>query len=484
MAAIYSRNKGRGCPRCAIRRRSNRTRVKKGINDFETWCADNGRNDLLKEWDIEKNRLLPSEVAYGSHKVFFWTCSKCHLSFESNVPNRRFGNDCPYCSNQKVMTGFNDFETYCKREGKEYLLHEWDYIKNVVKPNQVSKGTGKKFWWVCKMCKYSYESSISHRLAGRSCPYCKDDGRKKVCPGFNDFETFCKKNDATVLLEEWDYEKNDCLPSEITFGSTKMIWWKCLRCNNSFQLLPSTRRRGGGCPKCSQFIRTSFREQAIFYYVSKHYPKTISRYTKEDIELDIYVPERRMAIEYDGQEWHKNIERDLKKIDMCKQKGIELVNVREPKCPNLDITDNSIYILSDMSDKEFERVLTVMLREKLNIVCSINLNEDRFRIYGLYMNTTYNRSVAYVYPELVKEWDMKGNNGIGPERFSAGTSIRVSWICTKCGRLYIKTPSLRAKGSGCPYCKNRKIVEGMNDLATLKPNVAKEWNYEKNGSDK
>ena len=38
------------------------------------------------------------------------------------------------------------------------------------------------------------------------------------------------------------------------------------------------------------------------------------------------------------------------------------------------------------------------------------------------------------------------------------------------------------RGDGCPYCANRKVLPGFNDLATLDPAVAKEWHPTLNGA--
>ena len=38
----------------------------------------------------------------------------------------------------------------------------------------------------------------------------------------------------------------------------------------------------------------------------------------------------------------------------------------------------------------------------------------------------------------------------------------------------------RTRGNGCPYCSGKYTVKGENDLQTLNPVLAKEWNYEKN----
>ena len=38
----------------------------------------------------------------------------------------------------------------------------------------------------------------------------------------------------------------------------------------------------------------------------------------------------------------------------------------------------------------------------------------------------------------------------------------------------------RNRGKGCPTCANRRIIKGYNDLKTINPKLAKEWNFKKN----
>ena len=58
-----------------------------------------------------------------------------------------------------------------------------------------------------------------------------------------------------------------------------------------------------GCPICNAGRQTSFREQAFYFYIQKIYSNAISRYRADwlgRMELDIYIPEKKLAIEYDG----------------------------------------------------------------------------------------------------------------------------------------------------------------------------------------
>lgn len=57
---------------------------------------------------------------------------------------------------------------------------------------------------------------------------------------------------------------------------------------------------------------------------------------------------------------------------------------------------------------------------------------------------------------------------------------KVTWLCGA-GHEYLASPSDRHRGSGCPYCRGRAVYTGFNDLLTLSPNVALEWDRAANG---
>jgi DNA-directed RNA polymerase subunit RPC12/RpoP len=179
--------------------------VLQGFNDLCTTHPE-----LAKEWDYNKNKLSPTEVSKGSAKKIWWICSEGH-SYLSSVSNRTKGKGCPYCAGQRVLKGFNDLATIYPE-----LVKEWDYSKNIIKPTEVTRGGGGKFYWLCKNG-HSYQSTISHRIEGNGCPYCSG---KKVLIGFNDVATTVPK-----ILDYWDYDKNIINPTEITKGSCKKIWF-------------------------------------------------------------------------------------------------------------------------------------------------------------------------------------------------------------------------------------------------------------------
>ena len=72
------------------------------------------------------------------------------------------------------------------------------------------------------------------------------------------------------------------------------------------------------------------------------------------------------------------------------------------------------------------------------------------------------------------------NRNLNPEDITSGSSKEVWWLCPK-GHSYLMVVNLRTKrGYGCPYCSGHRALKGINDLATTNPDLAQEWNYDKN----
>ena len=86
-------------------------------------------------------------------------------------------------------------------------------------------------------------------------------------------------------------------------------------------------------------------------------------------------------------------------------------------------------------------------------------------------------SLASVHPELIPEWSER-NLPLTPDKITFGSNKRVWWIGA-CGHEWETSVKARSKGEKCPICSGARVIEGINDLATLKPLLAQEWS-EKN----
>ena len=311
-ASIARRSQGSGCPYC-----SNRA-ILPGFNDLESQYPE-----IASQWDYEKNDVMPSEIGVGSTKKVWWLCDKGHNWEASMVDRVAHDSGCPHCNSRAVTPGVNDLATV-----NPELASEWDTEKSGGSPEDVHPYSSRKAWWMCEKG-HSWQATVANRSQGSSCPYCS--GRIAI-PGENDIATVHPE-----IVGEWDFEKNSVSPSEVKPGSGQYIWWKCSE-GHSWKAFPRDRiGKGNGCPHCASNV--SKKERELSKYISEILPDredivTNSRSIIAPKELDIYVPSRRIAIEFNGLYWHseeagKDRHYHCDKWESCKEKGIQLITVWE-----------------------------------------------------------------------------------------------------------------------------------------------------------
>ena len=452
-ATISDRNSGHGCPYCAGKK------ALKGYNDLQTINPT-----LAKEWNYENNNgLTPMDVMPNSDKKVWWKCSKGH-EWQATIVHRNNGSGCPYCSGRYAVKGYNDLQTV-----NPSLSKEWDYEKNNgLTPLDVMPNSVKKVWWKCSKG-HEWQATIDSRNRGNGCPYCS--GRYAV-KGESDLQTI-----NPTLAKEWNYEKNDgTTPMDITPNSNKKVWWKCSK-GHEWQATIANRNKGSGCPVCNSERNTSFPEYAIVYYLKKKDLDVVHSYKKQGYELDIFIPSKKIAIEYDGYYWHKNKTKiDLEKNQKCKKDGIKLYRIREELPP---LNDSSIDYVVQENRKDLSKILEEILSDIIGNDVDVDIEKDAIAIENLREYTEKERSILLSNPEIAEEWNCEKNGNLKPEHFASNSNKKVWWRCKKGHEWQAKIAS-RSKGSGCPYCSSRYAVKGENDLQTVNPTLAKEWLYEKN----
>lgn len=151
-----NRRKKFGCPYCSGHR------VWPGFNDIGTTHPH-----LLEEWDYKKNFNKPTEVSKGSYYEAWWIGRNCGHKYQMKVSLRVLGCECPYCSNKRVLKGYNDLATT-----QPEWLNIFDYQKNTLLPEEVVAGTAKSIWWKCSNG-HSFKKSGNRMLKSGRCPYCK-----------------------------------------------------------------------------------------------------------------------------------------------------------------------------------------------------------------------------------------------------------------------------------------------------------------------
>lgn len=308
---IYNASK---CPICAGRK------ILIGFNDLSTTHPT-----IAKEWNPARNMGISLEqIMAGSHKKVWWQDEYGHEWETSPKSRTQAGSNCPFCSGNKVLKGFNDLSTTHPE-----LLREWHPSKNTLSPFECSKGSTQRISWICKLG-HEWETTIASRTSrSRGCPVCAN---KKVLVGYNDISTT-----HPHLITEWNHQKNlgtDLL--SITYGNDNPVWWICVQ-GHEWKVAPYNRAfYKTRCPECAAATFVSKPEQEIAQWlmnlgvkVSQSARQVIRKY-----ELDMYLPDHNLAIEYNGLYWHSEAAgRDksyhYNKWLFAKTEGIQLLQIWE-----------------------------------------------------------------------------------------------------------------------------------------------------------
>lgn len=342
---VHERVQGRECTDCSG------PRCYQGISDLES------QNPYLaSEFHPTKNEHPVYWYATGSNKKVWWLCKLGH-EWEAVVNSRHAkGYGCPFCSNQRLLVGFNDLQTRFPD-----LAIEFDSQRNGIASREVLAGGTTRYWWHCKRCGYDWRQHLNNRIAnGSNCPACFG---KKPIKGYSDLETRCPD-----LLSEFDYEKNSKTPDDIHYHSRTSYWWKCLAQGHEWKTDPNSRsRQGHGCPKCclrststiENLVREGLRAMPFFTEVSKDHTDSVEvtreakgRYKKRQVDaLCTFKDGRQLIVEYDGSRWHFGAaEKDRAKTKLLLEAGYAVIRIREQSkrfpLPLLELSDPNLHQLT------------------------------------------------------------------------------------------------------------------------------------------
>jgi len=319
---------GQGCGVCRG------FQVATGYNDL-AFCFP----EIAAEWDYSKNASTPEKTRQGTHEKAWWICKAEGHSWETQVFARtNGGNNCPYCSGKKILAGYNDFATLYPD-----LLAEWDYNKNTFAPTTIGGKSHANVNWLCSQHGHSYPALVKSRtMREHGCSYCSN---KRTRAGYNDLATTHPN-----LLEEWDYDKNSVLPTQITAGHATKVAWKC-SLGHTWKVAPQARSYSNTrCPTCSKtgtsLTEAAFREELhsldIVRDISSE-PVKVKCSDGKVISVDaigITSSGHKFVFEYDGSYWHgatspdeKVHGKDLAKTTQLLDEGFLVIRVRENTLP-------------------------------------------------------------------------------------------------------------------------------------------------------
>ena len=214
------------CPVCANKR------IEKGINDLATTNPEIAT--LLSPNNERKaDTLLPSfklKVA--------WICPTCNGEYYAPVEDMVNGlAECPYCSNQKPLAGFNTLKALYP-EIAEHLSPNNDFTADEILPTRY--GSIK---WICPTCGGEYSASVEDMVNGLAeCPYCNN---QRPLAGVNTLKALYPEI-AEHLSPNNDFTADEILPTRY-----KSVKWICPTCGGEYSASVKDMIEGVvECPYC------------------------------------------------------------------------------------------------------------------------------------------------------------------------------------------------------------------------------------------
>ena len=231
---------------------------------------------------------------------------------------------------------------------------------------------------------------------------------------------FCAETGRRDLLEQWDDRNLPLTPMSVGYGSKQKVWWHCYKGHNwTTQIKTRTAKRSLGCPICAG-------------------KETLQGYN------DLATVRPDIAAEWNPT---KNGE----------------------TTPQL-VTAGSTASIWWICDQGHEWVATVRSRTSSNCGCPVCAGNKVLPGYN---------DMATLAPEIAAEWHPTKNGNLTPSQVTLHSNKTVWWICDQ-GHEW-STPVARRVQAKCPYCTNRKVMPGFNDLETINPDAAAMWHNELNG---
>jgi len=453
---------------------------------YKNHIIENAR--LMAEWDWEENgksNLDPQKLTPGSGKEAHWICPKGHKWTASIYHRARRGQSCPYCSNQRVLSGYNDLQSQ-----RPDLMDEWDYETNIIDPSTVAVKSNKPANWICPKG-HKYTKAIYKRVNGEGCPNCAK-GRGSSFPEqcFFFYTKKCYPDAVNSYKELFDngMELDIYIPSIRTGIEYDGIFW------HDKNALPREEKKYQICKenqvrlfRIKEGTLTGFSENADrIWYIPKKC---------DNAQLDLYIKDFLKFLTF--------FSTDLPDVNVARDK----TEILEYKTLRLE---DSLMYLHPVIAKEWHPTKNGKLTPDLftpgsseNVwwLCHKCGNEwqssiaNRTAGHGCDICATVKRKITKKDTILTKrgsldkercllDWDYEANEH-GPEYYTNGSGEAVSWRCHKCGYKW-KAPicdRTRDYKNGCPLCSGKVIVSGVNDLPTVLPELMKEWDYDNNNVD-
>ena len=370
------------------------------------------------------------------------TCAQ-HGDFEQRYDLHLIGKGCPSCGRDKhtknILSRRNSSEEFIKK-AKERKGTKYTY-KNVTYVNARTK--------VLITCPEhgDWETMPSVFLNGTGCPRCGNIEGKKLLTYTNPQFIECAKK---IHGEKYSYDfveyKTNKVP--ILIGCKK---------HGLFSVIPNSHTSGKtGCPKCKNI--DSKPEMEVQKFVESLGLITTS-ITLERKQIDIYIPELRVGIEYNGLWWHsiekgKSENYHLDKLNLANKHGIRLLQIFDDEwLTKQDLIKNKIKYILGKSE-------IVKVGARKTIIKEVSAEESRLFLEQTHLQgySTSPIRLGLYYKEVLVALATFGRSRFNSKdmeliRYSTATNTSVQGGLSKLIKeFFIENPSVEVLVS---YCDRR-----------------------------
>lgn len=434
--------RGIRCPKCAGVMKSSTKEFKSKVKDLT--C---GEYSVIGEYLNNKTKI---EI---KHNV----CGNTYL-VKPNV--FLSGCRCPFCAPNRKYTHQSFLDKVYELTGEKYtVLGKY-------------KNSSTKILMRHNVCKSEFETKPNTFISGHGCP---------ICFRSDKYTTDEFKNKIYDLVKD-----RYLLIGEYVNANTK-IKLRHNPCGTEYEVLPFNFLNGTRCPKCSLQLKRSLPEEVVAYFLSKHFkieqsfrPEWLKYKSGFNGEIDIWIPELNIGIEYDGKEYHKEEkqERDIIKNNMLSQSPNckKLIRIREYGLPHFDILPKNVEIIEatgiiSLTSKRGIEILEIIITKLLNSLgvpspkvkitddiincCQLNM-EDYYVSEGLPIRSkkqSNRKSNTKIYKKRV--YNLVGDEYTVLSEYEYAQS-KIKMRHNTCGYEYETKPSYFLSGRRCPRCAGHK----------------------------
>lgn len=234
---------------------------------------------------------------------------------------------CKKCSKKHDETYINMLATRVNDIMNSKYKNTFDFTVHEI------VGSSSKIRVTCKKCGYSFGKYIKDILSDRPLTCRRCEAKTRSAERVKTTETYIEQA-KTVHGSLYDYTDT------VYKSSLRKVDIKCKKCGRTFSIEANSHLQGHGCPY--HYTNKSKDEEEILKYIKSIYNGPVHNNDRSLIgdgsELDILIPEKGLAIEYNGLYWHNELNKPtnyhLTKTQKCQEFGIKLIHIFEDEWKN------------------------------------------------------------------------------------------------------------------------------------------------------